>query len=138
MFFLRLKDINQVIYLLLVLSYESVCDMFPHIPSLRCITRLNKVQSTQPKPDILEKTERGSIALLYLHSKFKSRLKDGQLFLTQNCLRNTPFLLSLYSIRDFFFFLSFVAVTLLSLQLNSSQCMLPVHPLAEVQQTQAN
>lgn len=117
MFFLRLKDINQIICLFLVLSYESVCDMFPHIPPLRCTTRLNKVQSTQPKLDLWEKTERmrGSIALLYLHSKFKSRLKDAQLFLTQNCLRNTPFLLLLFRIKEFISFLSFVAVTLLSL-----------------------
>ena len=29
----------------LVFSYESVCDVFPHIPPIRCTVRLNKVQS---------------------------------------------------------------------------------------------
>lgn len=122
------------------MSYKSVCHKFPHIPLLRCtVVRLNEVQSIRPQLDLWEKPERmrGFLALLYLHSKFKNRLKDVQLFLRQNCLRNTPFLLLFFFLMSRNLFLSYVAVTLLSVQVNSSHCMLTAHSLAGVQQTQA-
>lgn len=68
------------------------------------MVRLNEVQSIRPQLDLWEKPERmrGFLALLYLHSKFKNRLKDVQLFLRQNCLRNTPFLLLFFfNVQEF-------------------------------------
>lgn len=108
--------------------------MFPHTPLLGSTV----LRPVRPQLDLWEKPERlrGFLALLYLHSAFTGRLKDAQLFFLRykTAFKNTPFsIIFFFYVTRVIFFLSYAAVTFLSLTLNSCHCTLLFHFLAQVQ-----
>lgn len=110
--------------------------MFPHIPLLRCTV----VRPVRPSLDLWEKPERirGFLALLYLHSAFMGRLKDAQLLFFfslryKAALKNTPFSSIIFYVMKVISFLSYAAVTFLSLTFDSCHCTSLFHSLAQVQ-----
>lgn len=64
------------------------------------------------------------------------RLKDVQLFFffkIKSCFKNTPFSIIIFYVMKVVSFLSYAAVTFLSLTFNNCHCMLLFHSLAQVQ-----
>lgn len=63
------------------------------------------------------------------------RLKDAQFFFLRykNALKNTPFSIIIFYVMKVISFLSYAAVTFLSLTFNSCHCTLLLHSLAQVQ-----